>query len=185
TGTVVVSNSTITGNSASKFGGGISSPSDVGLALNNSIVATNSAPSGPDLFGTADPGNNDLIGNGSGLSGLVNGVNGNLVGTAATPIDPRLAPLGNNGGPTQTMALLSGSPALGAGAADGVTTTDQRGFARVVNGQVDIGAFEDQQPTLSTFGQAAPEGSGDFLLTLQGSHFEPGAVVHFGSFVLT
>ena len=58
-----------------------------------------------------------------------------------------LAPLGNDGGPTQTMGLLPGSPAIDAGnnalIPSGVTT-DQRGtgYPRIVNGTVDIGAFE-------------------------------------------
>src|SRR5262245_23531056 len=64
-----------------------------------------------------------------------------LVGTAATPIDPMLAPLQDNGGPTQTMALLPGSPAIGTGALTD-SEWDQRGpgFARTVNGRTDIGA---------------------------------------------
>ncbi len=65
-------------------------------------------------------------------------------------VDPLLAPLGNNGGPTQTFALTLSSPAINAGnnaAATGVTT-DQRGgsFARSVDDTVDIGAFELVEP---------------------------------------
>ena len=67
--------------------------------------------------------------------------------------DPKLGPLQDNGGPTQTMALLAGSPAIDKGdntlvpidPSTGLPfTTDQRGFARIVNGAVDIGAYEDQ-----------------------------------------
>ena len=85
-----------------------------------------------------------------GSGGPVNGTNGNQVGVA----DPGLGPLADNGGPTQTIALLPGSPAIDAGspalAVDPTTglplTTDQRGagFPRIVNGTVDIGAFEVQ-----------------------------------------
>ena len=56
--------------------------------------------------------------------------------------------MANNGGPTQTIALLAGSPAIDAGSVDLAEeyslTTDQRGagFPRIVNGTVDIGAFE-------------------------------------------
>src|SRR5205823_15034975 len=88
----------------------------------------------------------------------------NLVG-----VDPRLGPLANNGGPTQTMALLPGSPALNAGSNALIpagVTTDQRGsgFARVwAGGTVDIGAFEvqDDPPTITTNESAftADEGS--------------------------
>lgn len=60
--------------------------------------------------------------------------------------DLALGPLGDNGGPTQTIALGSGSIAINAGnnAAAAGLTTDQRGrgFPRIVNGRVDIGAFE-------------------------------------------
>jgi hypothetical protein len=58
-------------------------------------------------------------------------------------IDPRLGPLQNNGGPTQTEALLPGSPAIGAGDPNAVSLrTDQRGFPRTTKGKIDIGAFE-------------------------------------------
>src|SRR5262249_54299916 len=59
----------------------------------------------------------------------------------------------DNGGPTQTMALLSGSPALDAGdntggGLGGAPPSDQRGFVRIFNGTIDIGAFEAQSPEL-------------------------------------
>jgi hypothetical protein len=77
--------------------------------------------------------------------------NGNLVGTFASPLDARLGPLADNGGQTQTHALLLGSPAINAGnnslavAPDNTPlTTDQRGagFPRIVGGTVDMGSFE-------------------------------------------
>lgn len=66
----------------------------------------------------------------------MDGKNNNIVGVA----NPGLAPLGNYGGPTQTVALLPGSPAIDAGTSTGAPATDQRGARRV--GAVDIGAFE-------------------------------------------
>ncbi|HEY6042160.1 MAG TPA: choice-of-anchor Q domain-containing protein, partial [Anaerolineae bacterium] len=57
--------------------------------------------------------------------------------------DPKLAPLGHYGGPTKTMALLKGSPAI-----DAVLTgcpppsVDQRGVSRPQGAHCDIGAFE-------------------------------------------
>ena len=45
-------------------------------------------------------------------TGFTNGVNGDIVGTFAAPIDPRLGPLAKNGGPTRTHALLPDSPAI-------------------------------------------------------------------------
>ncbi len=56
--------------------------------------------------------------------------------------DPKLGPLADNGGPTLTMALLPGSPAINAGASAGAPTTDQRGVTRPQGPGVDIGAFE-------------------------------------------
>ena len=97
----------------------------------------------------------NLIGTG-GSGGLVNGVNGNLVGVA----DPGLGTLANNGGSIETISLLPGSPAIDAGsvawAFDPTTyqplATDQRGtgFPRFVGKSVDIGAFEfDATPSLN------------------------------------
>ena len=81
---------------------------------------------------------------------MTNGTNGNQVGVA----NPGLGPLADNGGPTQTIALVTGSPAIDKGsnalAVDPSSgqplTTDQRGtgFARIVDGTVDIGAYEVQ-----------------------------------------
>jgi hypothetical protein len=66
---------------------------------------------------------------------------GNIYG-----VDPELGPLANNGGPTQTMALLAGSLAIDAGDPNltGLPPTHQRGFTRVAHGRIDIGAFEVQ-----------------------------------------
>jgi hypothetical protein len=84
--------------------------------VSNSILASNTAATAPDLSGPVDAHSSyNLIGDGSGSSGIADGTNGNQVGTAASPIDPLLGPLADNGGPTQTMALLAGSPALGTG----------------------------------------------------------------------
>ena len=85
----------------------------------------------------------------SGCAGFTNGTNGNLVGTAATPIDPTLGPLANNGGPTLTRALLSGSPAINNGDATDCQTTpvnnlDQRHQSRHATTRLtcDIGAYD-------------------------------------------
>ena len=65
--------------------------------------------------------------------------------------DLGLAPLGDFGGPTETMALLPGSAAIGAGTAQSGITTDQRGASRPTSGAVDIGAFQDQGYTVADF----------------------------------
>jgi hypothetical protein len=84
-----------------------------------------------------------LIGDGSGMSILTN-LGGNLVGTSTTPIDPRLDPLQNNGGPTQTLALLADSPAIGHADSAKAPAADQRGIPRLdeTGEATDIGAFE-------------------------------------------
>ena len=72
---------------------------------------------------------------------------------------PLLSAVGNYGGPTQTLALLAGSPAIAAGnaAAANIPATDQRGLPRLTAGKLDIGAFQTQAPGLvfTTLGQTA------------------------------
>ena len=82
--------------------------------------------------------------------------------------NPGLAPLGDYGGPTQTVGLLPGSPALDAGsdalAVDSLgnsLTTDQRGLPRIINGTIDIGAFEYQGPAIITVNSTADTNARD------------------------
>jgi predicted outer membrane repeat protein len=113
----------------------------------DAIVADNhETVDSPDIYGTVDGASSyDLVGSNAGLSGISDGVNHNQVGTAASPLDPLLSPLGYYGGPTETFALLPGSPARLAGSADYAYATDQRGQpSQVVGGMVDVGAFSTQ-----------------------------------------
>jgi hypothetical protein len=148
-GTLVVSNSTLTANSAGSGGGGITIYNGT-LVLLNTLVAGNRTTSNgqlaPDVYGpVASTSSNNLIGIGDPLlSGISDGVGGNLIGTAGCPIDPRLGPLADNGGPTLTHALLPDSPARGAGSPTNTPPTDQRGLPRVVGGEIDIGSFQTQ-----------------------------------------
>jgi hypothetical protein len=119
--------------------------------LHNTLIAGNlrdaTSTTADDVFGSLNPGGDyNLIGDGTGMTGLSNGVNGNRVGSADSPIDPLLGPLTFNGGPTLTHALLSGSPAMDAGNNAYAADWDQRGpgYPRIVNGIIDIGAFEVQ-----------------------------------------
>lgn len=88
-----------------------------------------------------------------------------LIETTDLPgTDPLLGPLADNGGPTQTHALLSGSPAIAAGDAAACPTTDQRGAARPQGAGCDIGAFElvpsadpDQPPVVTGTPDRAPD----------------------------
>jgi hypothetical protein len=72
--------------------------------------------------------------------------------------NPLLGPLQNNGGPTPTMALLPGSPAVDAGDNTGAPDFDQRGsgFPRIVGGVIDIGALEVQLGPAKYFQLGAP-----------------------------
>ena len=114
--TLTVDDSTLCGNWDWGYGGGIYT---LGTStLDNTIVAANFGGSDTpyDIDGAiAGSSSHNLIGVDTNLSGISNGSNGNQVGTAAAPINPRLGPLQNNGGPTETMALLPGSPAIDAG----------------------------------------------------------------------
>ena len=148
TGTLALTNCTVSGNSASGifggYGGGLVSFNTT--TLTNTIVAGNAATtSGPDVVRNFVSLGNNLIGKTDGSSGWIGS---DLTGTIASPLNPLLAPLGNYGGPTQTMALLPGSPAINAGTSGaGTPATDQRGLGRV--GGADIGAFESQGFTIA------------------------------------
>ena len=137
---LILTNCTVSANSATYYSGLLATGT---TTLTNTIVAGNPLPGtvylpGSEIYASSASGANNLIGIGS-VIGLTNGVNGNLLGVA----HPGLAPLGGYGGPTQTVALLPGSPALNAGATGpGIPSTDQRGLGRV--GAPDIGAFESQ-----------------------------------------
>jgi hypothetical protein len=138
-GSVTVTNSTIAANTAGTKGGGIANITGT-LTLASTIVGKNTAPTGSDVNGTATA-DHSLVSNSAGAN--ITGAN-NLVN-----VDPLLAPLANNGGPTMTHALLSGSPCLNSGSNSLGLNYDQRGigFARVFGGQADIGAFEVQSLT--------------------------------------
>ncbi len=157
-GKLTLAFSTFTLNQAKNGGGVYNSPGYTNLVLGgtippgstnvrNTIIASNLNSDGgvnPDVFGTFISNGYNLIGDGTRSTGF--GVTGDIVGTSDNPIDPLLAPLAFNGGSTQTVALQTGSPAIGAGdptVLDTDPTTDQRGFPRrAVDGTTDIGAFE-------------------------------------------
>jgi hypothetical protein len=147
-GTLNLANVTIAGNTAdpdgSGQGGGVfNSPSGTVNAI-NTIIATNGASTAPDFSGSFTTAFHNLVGDGTGsnLPPANPDANGNIVGSSRSPINPLLGPLANNGGTTETMALLSGSPAIDAGTSVGAPLTDQIGQLR--DGCPDIGAFEFQ-----------------------------------------
>ena len=114
-GTCSIVSSTLSNNSSGTSGGGIANFSS--LELQNSIVAGNTAPEGA-----------NVLNNGGNFTGTDNLLEG----------DPRLSPLGDYGGATQTMHPLAGSPAILTG--DDVARTDQRGFN--LTGPPTIGAVK-------------------------------------------
>ncbi|MGI8854594.1 MAG: choice-of-anchor Q domain-containing protein [Thermomicrobiales bacterium] len=158
-GIVTATNATVSGNTATHFGGGIATFAPAILTYmtvaNNTTGIYASVPGSPitvasSLFSniganctaanTIASGDNNLSSDGS-------------CGTFTQPHDrtyrdPHIGVLANNGGPTLTHALLSGSPAIDAGgtSANGCPATDQRGFPRPQGAACDIGAFEFLAP---------------------------------------
>jgi hypothetical protein len=149
-GTLHLINSTVAGNTTTGQGGGIAVWADSPAANPpvvdsvNTIAANNTAPGGGNCW----------IGAGSITSLGYNMENTNTCSfsqaTDHPNTNPQLGPLANNGGPTATHALLSGSPAIGAAsnavcAAAPVSGVDQRGVSRPQGAVCDIGAYEYQE----------------------------------------
>lgn len=145
-GTIVAS--TIAGNEALRAGGALLGS---GVEMGTTILAGNSGVIAPDCEAelTVVSLGRNLIGNALGCGTVFdNGVLGDKVGNdqvgASIPsIPPKLAALADNGGPTRTRALKTGSPAIdAAGRKPCSTATDQRGVKRPKGTRCDIGAFE-------------------------------------------
>lgn len=142
-GTVRMSNSTIGTNPENIGGGGALGNAGSSILIKNSIVAN--------------------VANGGNCAGAITSVGYNVSSDNTCRFrsrgdlngkNPKLGPLRNNGGPTQTMALLVGSPALDGGNPTGcrdffgkLLKTDQRGMPRPGGGETtgcDMGAYESQ-----------------------------------------
>ena len=158
------------------------------MTLRNTIVAGNfnsTAATRDDISGAlVAAGAYNLVGDGTGSSGITDGVNNNQVGSGAAPINALLGPLAANGGATSTHALLAGSPAIDT--ADNATcpATDQRGVARPGGGVCDKGAYElvDTTPpdTTITANPPNPTNSTTAAFTFSGSdNFTPAASLTF------
>ena len=151
-GTLTLTNSTVSGNSSSCAGGGIYNSDTVNFK--NTIIAGNSTGgSAPDCLGTVTSQGYNLVQDTSGCT-ITGDTTGNITGQ-----DPLLDPLALNApGTTETRALGTGSPAIDAGnpAAPGsggnaCEATDQRGVARPGGAACDIGAYEVEVAVSQTF----------------------------------
>jgi hypothetical protein len=133
--TIWITSATIANNSAASEGGGIFMGGGAGLVLRNTILSANAGENCHGIFGTV-------------TNILVSSNDCNLTGTVIVA-DPQLGDLQDNGGPTETHALLDGSPALKAVPGEDCIDfsgqpllTDQRGMPRIEGERCDIGAYE-------------------------------------------
>ncbi len=145
-GTVTVTNCTFTLNTAAGSGGAIDNYyGGYSITVTNSILAGDSNPTHPEVCDGVISGGHNLVSDITGSSGWVGS---DLTGTGAAPLNAQLGTLGSYGGLTQTIPLLSSSPAINAGNAVTAPATDQRGLTRF--GNSDIGAFEYQFKVTNT-----------------------------------
>ena len=167
-GTATLTNSTLSGNSCTLGGCGIENNSSGTLNYANTIIANSTGGADCVNPGTIGTNTNNLVEDNS-CSPAISG-------------DPLLGPLQDNGGPTQTMALLAGSPAINAGddtvcAAAPVNGVDQRGIARPQGSACDIGAYEFVSTTTTTVTSSAnPSVFGEsvtFTADVTGTESEP------------
>ena len=223
-GQLTVSDSTISGNTTSLNGGGVSNASPGATAtITDSTFSGNSAAVGGALYVTRDTvtlaastivGNSANAGDGGGIANFATldmagdimadngpGLDCGSIGSAVTDLgyniddngscgfsttgsisnssslDASLAPLANNGGPTQTILPTGGSPAAGAipypttvDAIQLCPTTDQRGTASALNTACNMGAVQGVvgPPTISGF--TPPSGSSGTVVTITGTN---------------
>ena len=179
--TLTLTNSTLSGNSASSLGGGIfnvinSQQSTVGtLNIANTIIANSTNGGDYAGGGTVGTNTNNLVEDGN--------IGGTPTGIWSVTGDPLLATLANNGGPTKTMALGVGSPAISTTLL--VTPNlDQRGFTRINN---DIGAYTYYlAPTVTIVSPTSGPVAGGTVITITGTNFVAGPnVVTIGGVAAT
>jgi len=176
-GQATLTNNTIANNFAGWMGGGISTDSNTGVTVNNTIFYNNVADRGG---GSVKNGahTNRLLTNGQNNIQFPDRTSASTDFVAVVGIqviDPKLGALQNNGGATETMGLLPGSPAIDTGTNIGTLVTDQRGSIRPADGDGngtwirDIGAFEVTTSTLTPEVEA----------TLQGTPLTDGTITAF------
>jgi len=176
-GPATLTNNTIANNFAKWTGGGLAADSDTGVTVNNTIFYNNVGDRGGSTTKTGAH-TNRLLTNGQ---NNIQFPDRTLAGTdflavaGIQVIDPLLGALQNNGGATDTMGLLPGSPAIDTGANIGTLVRDQRGSIRPADGDGngtsirDIGALEVTTSALT------PE----VAATLQGTTLTDGTITPF------
>lgn len=189
---LVMTNSTLSGNRGQGFGGAIAAagtsppPSQSTAAsatLNFVTIAGNQASTGGGLWNSESSEpiftlSNSIVAGNTGKNCVAsvrsNGYNlddANDCGFTGTGdirgANPNLSTLAANGGPTQTMALPAGSPAVNSANPQDCVATDQRGVARPQGPRCDIGAYElkIETPTTSTPVPAPPVTGGTEVST--------------------
>jgi predicted outer membrane repeat protein len=153
-GVLTLHNATVSGNSA-EYGGGMYNTNSGAVMLRSTIVSGNSASTGNELYhydGTITADNWNVFGHSSetsaqAFSGFTPGssdVTATSDGTNPTALAAILnSTLADNGGPTQTHALVADSPAIDLDIACSTSlSTDQRGYSRSVGAGCDAGSFE-------------------------------------------
>jgi len=155
TGTVTIANSTVSGHANT-----VAVKNDLGsVTFTNSTITNNDTGllqtegSTAHVYDTILAGNTTMDYDGDTADIISDGCN--IYGFSTNPITPAagdqfglnfaallIGPLQDNGGTTLTHALLPNSPALNAGDNASAPATDQRGLSRIVNGTIDIGAYE-------------------------------------------
>jgi cysteine-rich repeat protein/predicted outer membrane repeat protein len=136
---LTLNNDTITANTTGTSGGGIANDGDVTMRNTLLVENTSTTGDGPNCDGFINSNGYNIVSNTADCTGITDGTKHDHVGD-----DPLLDPLGlkNNGGPTRTIALLAGSPAINAGDDASCRPIDQRGLSRPQGAHCDIGAYE-------------------------------------------
>ncbi len=158
-GITTITNSTISGNEATRVGGGLSAQGGEMTLLQVTIAENRAGTAGGGIHGAGGiitATNTLTVNNSAPTSENISGP-GTSFQSSFAGSDAMLSPLGDFGGPTQTHLPMEGSPALNAGNNDAAQalTTDQRGFARIVDnvdlGSVEAGAVAPNDGVVSSF----------------------------------
>ncbi|MCP5098136.1 MAG: hypothetical protein GY943_21520 [Chloroflexi bacterium] len=172
---MVIVNSTIANNTAGFVGGGIAGDS---VTLRNTIVSNNSGGNPWDIQQNCT----NVLTNGGNNIQYPQKTTGNFNDyeclEGQTAVNPQLGTLGDYGGPTETVPLNAGSPAINAG--NNCPATDQRGFSR--SGACDMGAYEFGGGIVANSMSPSMAGLNDIqslTLTVQGAGFSANSVVRW------